>query len=166
MEQPEINLEIIGKSRKRLLPGDIFVLKPKGHSFLFGRIVSVDADCGFGKGALLVYIYAKSAEEKFNIPRLDKTDLLLPPLFTNRLGWSRGYFQVIGNNKIEKNDVFLVHSFRHPSKGCYFDEYGETLSEPGSPTGVYGLHSYKSIADEVTKALGLPRASSKGWSQD
>ena len=167
MEEKPTNLEFLKKSRKRLKRGDIFVLKPKGHDYYFGRVIDTDAESGFGPGnAVLINIYNATSQDKNKITELDKNNLLIPPTMTNRLGWSRGYFENVGFRELTKDDVLDVHCFWAPplkgfstgrlSKGRYMNEKGEELDSPHEPIGLYGLGNHLTVDGDVSDALGIP----------
>jgi len=40
MNTENSNLEFLKKSKKQLHPGDIFVLKPRGRDYYFGRVIN------------------------------------------------------------------------------------------------------------------------------
>jgi len=142
------------KSRKRLKPGDVFVVQMKANEYRFGRVVSVTATCGSMKNCILLYFYRVSSSSKDRIPELDCHDLLFPPVFTNRLGWSRGYFETVENRELKVSDVLEKHCFEHFT-GRYFDEKGNEVHR-SDPCGEYGLHSYRTIDDAISEALGIP----------
>ena len=157
MQKKYTNLEFLKKSRKELKPGDIFVLKPKGHDYYFGRVISTTANCGFGPPkTILIYIYNATSKDKNKIPQLDKNNLLIPPTMINRLGWSSGYFENIAFKELTKDDVLDVHCFWRPSRGTYMNEKGEELDRPYEPVGQYGLGNYRTVDRRVSKALGIP----------
>jgi hypothetical protein len=54
-------------------------------------------------------------------------------------------------------DVLPQHCFQD-SRGWYFDEQGNRLHAAVEPVGQWGLHSYRTIDDEISKALGIPPA--------
>lgn len=85
------NLLVLKPSRKRLVPGDIFALKPEGHPVYFGRVISTDARVGPFPG-ILIYIHNASSNVADDVPELRRESLLVPPLITNRLPWTKGYF--------------------------------------------------------------------------
>lgn len=166
-----INLELLKKSKKVLRSGDIFVLKPKGQDYYFGRVISTTADCGFGPPkAILIYIYNATSKDKNTIPELDKNDLLIPPTMINRLGWSRGYFENVAFRELMEDDVLKVHCFWSPplngfptgrfSRGRYMNEKGEQLAGAYEPVGRYGLGNYRVVDDEISNVLGMPLAPS------
>ena len=84
-------------------------------------------------------------------------ELLVPPLLTNRLPWTKGYFEVIENRPIGALDRLPQHCFADLAGRC-FDERSNPLPGPIEPVGVWGLKSFRTIDDEVSKALGLPLA--------
>jgi hypothetical protein len=157
MDDKHTNLEFLQKSRKRLRPGDIFVLKPKGHDYYFGRVIDIDAESGFGPGhAVLIYVYSASSKDKNTIPELDKNNLLIPPKMINRLGWSRGYFETVGFKELTKDDVLNVHCFWDPVHRRYVNEKKKVLDGPYEPVSQYGLGNYRVIDRYVSRALGIP----------
>lgn len=133
-------------------------LPDMGYSF--GRVMSTEAVAGPSMpGAILVYVYRyRSAVKELPDPRALAPDtLLVPPMMTNRLGWSRGYFETLTNWPIGDTDVLPRHCFED-SRGRYLDEHGNQLEGPVEPMAVYGLYSYRMIDDVVSEALGFPGA--------
>ena len=167
MQKKYTNLEFLKKSRKELKPGDIFVLKPKGHDYYFGRVISTTANSGFGPPkAILIYIYNVTSKDKNQIPKLDKNNLLIPPKMINRLGWSRGFFENVAFKELTKDDILDVHCFRIPSlkgfsegrfsKERYVNEKGEELDGPHEPVGLCGVGNYRVVDIWVSDALEIP----------
>ena len=76
---------------------------------------------------------------------------------TNHLPWTTGYFQFIENRALVPMDRLPRHCFKD-SRAWYFDEYGKGLSKPAEPVGDWGLHSFRTINDAISKALGIPVA--------
>ena len=89
MKAPPTNLQILKPSRRRLLPGDIFVFRIAGHPYHFGRVIKPRTDL-LGMPATLIYLYRAASEDPTVVPALHCNESLVPPLFTNRLPWSRG----------------------------------------------------------------------------
>jgi hypothetical protein len=138
--------------------GDIFVMQPPDGEFLFGRVISTDATpLGVG-GAILIYIYRSRSHDKTRVPELLVGQLLVPPMMTNKLPWSKGYFEFVENRPLAALDVLPQHCFKDDVRGGYRDEHGNRLQEAVPPVGDWGLHSYRTIDDEVSKALGIPLA--------
>lgn len=158
MRPPPTNLEQLRPSRKRLREGDVFALKPPGDAFYFGRVIDTDARPlrSIG-GGILIYIYSGSAKVRVAPERLSPLELLVPPIMTNRLAWSRGYFETIEHRPIREGDVLDAHCFRD-SYGRLWDERGTPLAEAVEPVGDAGLHSLRTIDDAISRALDLPLA--------
>lgn len=153
------NLEVLKPSRSKPRLGDVFALR-LGDEFRFGRVISTDAMAGWSMpGAILIYVF-RTPSSGLTMPDEDVTradNLLIAPLMTNRIPWSRGYFQTIGNRPLAPADLLAQHCFRS-SNGRYFDESAQELPGPVEPCGDWGLHSFRTIDDEISAALGLPSA--------
>jgi hypothetical protein len=153
------NLRILKPSRVRPNPGDVFVVGI-GDDYLYGRVISTTAFAGWSMpGARLVYIFStRTSTPTFPDRKVMRaTHLLVAPMMTNNLPWSRGYFQTLGNSALEPGDVLPVHCFR-ASTGRYYDERANELSAVVEPCGDWGLHSLATIDDEISDALRIPRA--------
>jgi hypothetical protein len=150
------NLRVLRPSRKPPRPGDIFVLKPDDYRYVFGRVIRTEVNVGGFPGGILIYIYGPTSSRKDRVPALDRDDLLLPPLATNRLPWVRGYFQTIATSPLKDSDILAVHCFRS-SSGDYFDEMGNPLRGPIGRVGEFALQSYRSVDDLVSDALDIPK---------
>ena len=83
------------------------------------------------------------------------TNLLLPPIITNKQPWTKGYFETIANYPVRKDEQLEVHCFKD-SRGWYFNEQGKRLQGKTDPVGEWGLHSYRTIDDAISIALGIP----------
>jgi hypothetical protein len=127
--------------------------------FLYGRVISTDANpLGVG-GAILIYIYLTRSRDKSAVPELIPEHLLVPPMMTNKRPWTMGYFEFIENRPLGHSNRLPQHCFvRSWRTNTYFDERGEQIPDPIEPIGIWGLHSYQTIDDEVSKALGIPLA--------
>lgn len=159
-----MNLAVLKKTRRALEVGDIFAMRPPDGQFLFGRVIGVDANLlGFGgrggvEGALaLIYIYAVRAAAKLPVPELVREQMLVPPMITNRKPWTRGYFEHLENRAIAPMDRLSQHCFVN-AFGKHVDEMGMPVPGPATPMGVFGIHSFRTIDDEISKALGIPLA--------
>lgn len=153
------NLQILKPSRTKPKPGDVFALKIS-QWFLFGRVISTEAKAGWTmKGATLIYIFTHKAQS-MEVParaELKVMNLLVPPIMTNTLPWSRGYFQTLQNISLAADEVLAAHCFQS-SGGQYFNEHAIELASPVDPCGEWGLHSYRTIDDRVSEALGIAAA--------
>ena len=108
-------------------------------------------------GANLVYIYRRRTPNgEPDLNQLTPEDLLVPPLFINRLPWSRGYFETVSTRPLTPDDLLPQHCFRR-FNGTYLDENGQELNGERQPCGDWGLHSFRSADDLISDALGIPR---------
>jgi len=156
-----VNLRILRPSRQRLTAGDVFVMLPPEDRYLFGRVISTTAKWGANPSltANLIYVFKVRSVAK-TMP--DRTELLsdrllFAPVMTNRLPWSRGYFETITNLPLGEGEVLQQHCFRFSNHRCY-DEHHRELSGPTEPCGEGGLHSFRTVDDLVSDALGIPLA--------
>lgn len=161
MSGPATNLRVLKPSRKRPRAGDVFVMQLPDDSYVFGRVISTAAMAGASMpGAILIYVYQQRFDSKVVPGRseVSRDRLLVAPMMTNRLPWSRGYFETVAHWPLEADDTLPQHCFLSAARGRYFDEKGNELAGPVEPVGVYGLHSYRTIDDAVSTALGFDRA--------
>ena len=155
------NLWKLRPSRKPPVPGDVFTMGLPDDRFLFGRVISDDAISGMGvPGAILIYVYRVQTHDKMlpDQKELSPSRLLVPPMMTNRLPWSRGYFETVANVPLHEEDVLPTHCFLSAIWGTYHDEKGNQLPGPVEPVGDYELHSFATIDEEISDALLIPRA--------
>jgi Immunity protein 26 len=154
-----VNLKVLQKSRKRQADGDVFAARPPDERYIFGRVISTNAHVTAVLPAILIYIYkARSTSKKTPDPEAFRVDqLLIPPIMTNRRPWLEGYFETIGNRPLPPDEVLPRHCFKR-NGGVYFDEQGNRLSSPNEPCGEWGLHSYRTIDDAISDALGIPQS--------
>jgi hypothetical protein len=156
---PPTNIQVQRPSRKRLLPGDMFRVRLPEARFVFGRVMR--ADCTRETAPMpssnLIYVYRpRSASPEPDLSLLTPDALLLPPMFINRMPWSRGYFETVGHAPLTGRDWLPAHCFRK-SNGTYRDEIGQPLPAERQPCGDWALHSFRSFDDAVSDALEIPR---------
>jgi hypothetical protein len=163
MVDVQTNLRILKPSRKAPKPGDVFVMQLPDESYLSGRVITPAARWTKAEGAgpaVLIYIYRARSDSK-DVPlreELRPDRLLVSPIMTNRLPWSRGYFETIATIPLDVDDVLRQHCFSDASvTGKYFDEMSNEVAGPVEPVGDYGLHSFRTIDDQVSDAVGIPR---------
>lgn len=134
---------------------------PPDDLYVFGRVIATDAVAGGGTPtANLLYLYRVRSPTKAVPDRKDlrPDDLLVSPVMTNRLPWSRGYFETLANLAPREDELLDQHCFLDPVWGTYFDEHGQQVPGPVEPVGDYVLHSFRTIDDQVSDALGIARA--------
>jgi hypothetical protein len=150
-----MNLSVQRKTRRAPEVGDIFVMQLPDGQFLFGRVVDTNANpLGVG-GAVLIYIYRVRAAAKTPAPELLRGQLLVPPMMTNKQPWTKGYFEHVENRPLSVMDRLPQHCFKD-TRGWYFDERSRRLPGAVEPVGDWGLHSFRTIDDEISRALGIP----------
>lgn len=159
------NLRILEGSRKKPRVGDLFVLHIASEVYVFGRVVRDDAlwtliDPEYRSEdhrANLVYIYdhVSPSGEVPDFSKLQPSRLLIPPLFVDRLWWSRGYFQALGNYPFSEGDVLTVHCFKNAFNRRYYDEYNNELPGPFEPVGHLALPNIGWIDVKLSRALGI-----------
>lgn len=175
-QHPPINMQFLRRSRKKLEPGDIFVFQLPDKRYVFGRVIRTDmiiVPDAFDpnnklKGAMtdiiLIYIFNAFSKDKYNIPHLDKHNLLIPPKAINRLGWTRGYFETVEHRLLPQEEILTQHCFISKwtwdkrTTILYFDEYGNVLPKKTEPCTTYALSNYHVIDDMVSEALHIPLA--------
>jgi hypothetical protein len=156
----EPNLRVLKRSNKKPLPGDVFALSPLEGLFIFGRVIRADLprEQAPMPGAYLIYVYRhRSDVMRPSRSELHPGALLLPPLYINRMPWTKGYFQTVDNWPLAGDDLVAQHCFFSPDQG-YFDEDFNRLPGPIEPCGDWGLNSYRTLDDAVSEALGIPSA--------
>ena len=81
--------------------------------------------------------------------------LLLPPIFINRLPWTRGYFQNVAYRPIADNDTLEQHYFLDDLRSTILDLDGNDVEEQEvvGPCGSWGLDSYQTVDMYVEQAL-------------
>lgn len=150
-----VNLTVLKKTRRPPQTGDIFVMLPSDGQYVFGRVIASDAVVGPMSGCILIYIYRPRSRDKEVLPELRRDQLLVAPIMTNRLPWTRGYFEHVAHRELRAEDRLGQHCFMD-SLGRFYDERSQRLDEATPPVGDWGLHSFWTISDEVSEALGLP----------
>jgi hypothetical protein len=156
------NLRPLKRSRPKLQPGDVFTLSPAPERFLFGRIILADLPKGRAPmpTANLIYIY-DTERARPNPPPLDAlepTRLLVPPLFINRMPWTKGYFQNLAHSPLAPDDLLDEHCFWSPAHKTYRDQVGAVRAARSEPCGLWALESYRTVDDLISDALGIDRA--------
>lgn len=155
------NLQYIKKSNKPLLGGEVFALNVKGVGFLYGAVIAANID--FPKaptpGSNLIYIYSIVTDDVYlNLPALRPKNLLLPPIWTNRMAWTKGYFQNIGTIELNRETTLSRYCFHNSLRKAYVDVFDKVIRTRIEPCGTWSLSSYRRIDDLVSDALGIERA--------
>lgn len=79
----------------------------------------------------LVYIYDVVAQERPDVTLTTPSNLILPPIVVNNLGWSRGYWEIVASEPIGHDDTLSQHRFVR-YKGTSIYDY-DIVDESGRP---------------------------------
>lgn len=158
MGSVQTNMRMLKPTRKKPRPGDVFVLQMPDDKYSFGRVVSTSAMVGGRIQSQLIYVFKIRSASK-DLPghsELRSDRLLVPPMMTNLLPWSRGYLETIAHLPFEPGDILSQHCFYDSFFRKYVDELGNDLPGPVEPVGELGLQSFRTIDDAVSTGLGIP----------
>lgn len=161
MSDSPTNIQVIKPSRKKPQQGDIFAMRLPDGSHLYGRVVEADIQDlrrAPMPGAYLIYIYRERATSmRPDLDALTVDHLLLPPVFINKMPWTKGYFATVESRPLESGDRLAQHCFWSAGRGIYVDENRNPLPREVHPCGDWGLSSYRWLDDQISDALGIPR---------
>ncbi len=152
-----MNIKKLKPYRKPVLEGDYFSLSLKVGGQILGRVIHHRDVDDFVLGGYLVYFYNLIGADVSEIPPHSHLDLMIPPLFVNRLGWTRGYFAHIGNRPVLPSERYPLHSFTC----CYFsptrivDEFGNPLARAVEPAQLFTISNHKMVDYDISEKLGL-----------
>jgi hypothetical protein len=161
-EETPLLFQLQTPSRKKVAPGDIFSMKLPG-GYLLGRVIATNAKSSeWDEPHLhLLYIYkgVHKTTTDFQIDDFRPPQLLIPPVITNRLGWSRGVYETIGHAPLENADRLERNVFLRPGRNDYWDENANPIKashvKDKSMVGLQAVHSYMTIEYRVSVALEL-----------
>jgi hypothetical protein len=143
--------------RREHKPGDLFVLQlASDDSFRFGRIVKMGQTTREARfpGEVLVYVYAPAFT--MMVPDLDvltSDKLLMPPFFTMRWMWHKGYFRTVGHEPLTAADLLAQHCFYSGHHDDYVDENDRQLDKRYEPCGWFSLSTFEQLDHEIGQAL-------------
>lgn len=156
------NIQKLRPSRKRLRPGDIFVMQLPDGRYLYGRVIRANVPEGEGpwRGMNMIYLYRDPQPTmKPDLGLLTTDRLLCPPEFVNRLGWSRGYFETVLNVPLSSEDLLEQHCFSSNRWTTpYVDEKGRPLASRSEPCGIWAVAGYGNIDEVISRSFGYPEA--------
>lgn len=162
----QTNLQILKPSRRKPQAGDIFAMGLPDGTHIFGRVI--DADITERQrapmpGAYLIYIYRQRSRTKHPHPaELTPDQLLLPPVFINRMPWTKGYFETVEQTELSSHDRLAQHCFWSAAREIHVDENRNPLPREIQPCGDWALSSYRWLDDQVSDALGIARVPEPG----
>lgn len=158
MPPPQTNLQVLRRSNKKPLQGDIFVMQLPESTYLFGRVVSAEPEPAPMPFSYLIYVYAdRSSTKEPPLEKLQPDRLLLPPVFINRMPWTKGIFETVGHQDLENVSLLSRHCFWDAARARYVDLQHNPLPREIQPCGDWALSSYRWLDDQVSDAVGIPR---------
>ncbi|WP_298331694.1 Imm26 family immunity protein [Asticcacaulis sp.] len=143
--------------------GDIFALQLPNGKYLHGCVIICDAKTGPMPGANLLYVYKDQSDSlEPDYEALRPHNLLVPPVWTNRLAWERGYFVLAGRMEVTSSRRLRTHLFWSILRKKYVTETGVNSSWlqrllNTKFRGSWGLKSYLGIDDDISEAIGIPK---------
>ena len=78
---------------------------------MWGRHIKTAKFFGTDFDSELVYIYDAAGADQPSPGRLQPSNLLLGPAVVNRLGWSRGYWEIVSSQPASEVEVLRRHLF-------------------------------------------------------
>jgi Immunity protein 26 len=161
MTKPPTNLQVLKPTRKKPQRGDIFVMQVPDDTYLFGRVIDadiMDPQRAPMPGSYLIYVYdTKSQSRRPDLADLTPDGLLLPPVFINKMPWTRGYFETVENATLGPADLLPRVSYWDAARARFVDQDGNALPREVQPCGDWALSSYRWLDDQISDALGIPR---------
>lgn len=155
-----MNLRVLRPSRKAPRPGDIFAMQLPNGKYVFGRVILTDLSRERAPmpGAILIYVYRHLSSSKSpSLAQLRPDALAVPPIFTNRLAWTKGYFENLRQLPFRPSDLLERHCFLRWD-GRFLNLDGEVIPNRLEPCGDWALTSYRMIDDMVSDGFGIGRA--------
>lgn len=142
------------KSKKKLIPGDMFILSPKQGIFCFGKVImtNVESRDSFVKGMNLVYIYDCFSKNETIPDELEAYEILLVEIVNNRL-WQQGYAKYISFSEVNEHDNNKDIGFWDIIRNEFVDIKGDAIGHTPKYKGIYGLGSYGAIGKEIHKVI-------------
>lgn len=154
MAFPETKIELQLIYRKHLKAGDVFRLRYPGERYFLGQVSSINAKARGFEDSILINIFAFEHSSPIYISSLPSLELLVAPLYINRLGFSRGYMPVIGNAPVMETSLeYCYFDVLHKK---YLDSKWNEISDPKGLVGTWGLSNYLVMDDLISEKLGLP----------
>lgn len=160
MTEVQTNLRVLKPSRKKPRQGDVFAMQLPDETYLFGRVIGAELEPPKAPMPLayLIYIYdERSSAKAADLALLRPDRLLIPPVFINKMPWTKGYLETVGSAALTRSDLLARHCFWDAARSCYVDENLNVLPGETQPCGDWALSSYRWLDDQVSDAVGIPR---------
>ena len=160
MTDAKTNLRRLKISRRKPEAGDVFVMQLPDGAFLPGLVVGADLQRPFAPmtGSYLIYVYDLRLESKAaDLSLLTPDRLLIPPTYTNRMAWTKGYFETVQRVVLGPDVVVAQYCFWSVARGQFVDETDQPLPGERPPSGNWALVSYRRLDDLISDAVSIPR---------
>ena len=127
-------------------------------TYIFGRVVGVGSALAPMPLAYPIYVYrGRSVDKQPDLDALLPDRLLLPPVFINRMPWTKSYFGNVAHQELTQH-LQLQQYCWDAARGRYVDERQDPVPREVQPCADWGLSSYQWLDDEISDALCIPRA--------
>lgn len=157
---PNVNLRIIRRTRPSIQEGTLFAFQVPDGRYGRGMVLRKnsphDGSAPMPAADLLVFFDALYEDLFLSSEGISGCSALFPPVWTNRMGWSRGYFVAIGEAEIPEPFLPENSCFYDIGRKRHFDGYGRATSKKPL-CGTWALFSYRWIDDQISDALGYAR---------
>jgi hypothetical protein len=154
-------LHVLKRSRTPPAAGDVFVVRPVGHDYYFGRVIDPKLKMP-GFVGVLIYTYDLHAPDKSMPDRFPDVPagFLIPPEIVPVYYWTTGVLETIGNQKVTKGERLPRHRFWDVAYEHFVDERGDAFPPEAAAKpedcGGYDLLLPLGYGKRVSKALGIP----------
>lgn len=145
----------MGRSRKAPKEGDVFLVQPFPQAYYCGKVIrtQLESKDSCVRGMNLIFLYDKRTDGQTLPHRLDGEELLIPPVIINRLPWSRGYFETVGNAPVTQRERSLSYGFWSFREKRFVDVQGLPLDREPRYWSDYGLAGYALVGEKIQAAL-------------
>ena len=145
------------EKRQRANVGDIFRLSPAVGLFVWGRLIKKSRFFGLDFELNLVYLYDTVGFDRPAPEALTPSNFIIGPSVVNNLGFSRGYWEIVGSEPVIASDVLDRHLFIRFKGTGRADDY-ELVDETGSKVQI--KHS---DADRLLAQSGISNYNLIDW---
>lgn len=142
-------------SRKRPKEGDVFLTQPFLGTYYYGKVIQtrIKSEDSCVNGMNLIFLYNRLADGRTVPDDLGEEDFLIPPVIINKLPWSRGYFETIGNAAVTESERNRSYGFWRFQTKTFVDVTGAPLAEKPLCWSDHGLASYAVVGERIQAAL-------------
>lgn len=131
---------VLNRGKKGRQNGECFILQLDGENYVLGVVANNDTKWAPNVNNVLTVLFFKTefADEKsFSLNDIikivnDKSALILPPIITNELGWTKGYFKTI--NKVDTDDISYLNDI------SFYNSINDITNMNGDKTEVKNIY--------------------------